>query len=284
MPIPDFDALWDYPNPAATLAKFEAIRPDIERAADPTIPDEHLDGLLQLLTQIARAQCLLRDYPAANATLDRVDTILAAHPLTTLITPRARTLLERGRCFNDTMQSDAAVEKFHAAWELATAHGLDFYAVDAAHMLGVVCGRPKEFLLEWNERAMDLARKSPDLKAQRWVATLQNNIGWTYHDLGRYADALVLFEDALNRRIAQGKPGPIQMARYAVHKTQRLLGRVDEALAGQEKLSAECETAGAPDGYVYEEIGECLLTMGRRDEARPHFARAHALLSVDPWF
>ncbi|HSI33415.1 MAG: tetratricopeptide repeat protein, partial [Phycisphaerae bacterium] len=46
----------------------------------------------------------------------------------------------------------------------------------------------------------------------------------------------------------------------------------------------ECETAGAPDGYVYEEIGECLLTMGRRDEARPHFARAHALLSVDPWF
>ena len=35
------------------------------------------------------------------------------------------------------------------------------------------------------------------------------------------------------------------------------------------------------DGYVTEEIAECLLTLGRNDEARPVFARAYAELSAD---
>jgi hypothetical protein len=31
-------------------------------------------------------------------------------------------------------------------------------------------------------------------------------------------------------------------------------------------------------------MGECLLALGRADEARPHFARAYELLSQDEWF
>ena len=39
-----------------------------------------------------------------------------------------------------------------------------------------------------------------------------------------------------------------------------------------------------PDGYVYEELAECLYALGRLDEAKPYFRRAHELLSKDAWF
>jgi hypothetical protein len=39
---------------------------------------------------------------------------------------------------------------------------------------------------------------------------------------------------------------------------------------------------GESDGYVCEEIGECLLALGRADEAQPHVARAYELLAGDP--
>ena len=35
------------------------------------------------------------------------------------------------------------------------------------------------------------------------------------------------------------------------------------------------------DGFVTEEIAECLLILGWKDEARPVFARAYAELSAD---
>ena len=40
---------------------------------------------------------------------------------------------------------------------------------------------------------------------------------------------------------------------------------------------------GLRDGYVYEEIGENLLSLGRGDEAATYFSRAHELLSGDDW-
>ena len=37
------------------------------------------------------------------------------------------------------------------------------------------------------------------------------------------------------------------------------------------------------DGYAYEEVGECLLLQLQAEEAKPYFAKAHALLSADEW-
>ena len=37
------------------------------------------------------------------------------------------------------------------------------------------------------------------------------------------------------------------------------------------------------DGYVFEEIAECLLILGRAAESRPYFVQAHAFLSRDIW-
>jgi len=55
----------------------------------------------------------------------------------------------------------------------------------------------------------------------------------------------------------------------------RALGRYEEALKLQQSLKS--------DGYVHEEIGECLLALKRDKEAAVEFARAHELLSKDWW-
>jgi hypothetical protein len=58
---------------------------------------------------------------------------------------------------------------------------------------------------------------------------------------------------------------------------------VEEALALQQELLREFDALGEQDGYVYEEIAECLAALGRDDEARPYFARTYETLSYDPW-
>jgi hypothetical protein len=37
------------------------------------------------------------------------------------------------------------------------------------------------------------------------------------------------------------------------------------------------------DGFVFEEIGECLLLLNRAEEARRYFAKAYEILSQDAW-
>jgi tetratricopeptide (TPR) repeat protein len=269
--LPDFNTLWDYDRPAETEQRFCDLLPAAQASGD---RDYHL----QLMTQIARTRGLQRRYDDAHATLDHVRSLMNDD----LKAVKVRYLLERGRCFNDSAQYDRAKACFLEAWDLARAHRLDGFAVDAAHMMGVM--DPRDEALAWNERAVDYAKGSVDPSARRWLATLQNNIGWTYFAMGQYAKALAVFEDALVLRREQGKPGPIRMARYAIAKAHRMLGRIAEALAAQEGLIRECELAREPDGYSHEEAGECLLALGRADEAGTHFARAYELLSKDPWF
>jgi tetratricopeptide (TPR) repeat protein len=135
----------------------------------------------------------------------------------------------------------------------------------------------------WNLRALELAESSPAPRARRWRGSLYNNIGWTQHDAGRYDEALETFYKALRFREEQGTASDIRVARWCVARTLRSLARYDEALAIQRDLLHEMEQSGEPDGYEHEELGELLLALDREDEARGHFARAHALLSQDPW-
>jgi len=268
--LPDFDALWDFAQPAQTEERFRELLPAARASGD---RDYHL----QLLTQIARAQGLARRFDAAHATLDHVRDGLNDD----LKTVRVRYLLERGRCFNDTDERDKARACFLQAWEFGQAERLDAYAVDAAHMMGII-ERPQSEALAWNLRAVEFASGSNRPEARRWLASLQNNIGWTYHAMGEYQRALDVFEHALQLRQAQGNPAAIRIARWCVAKMRRLLGRTEEALAEQRALLGECERARDPDGFVREELAECLLALSRAGDATPHFARAYELLSKDP--
>jgi tetratricopeptide (TPR) repeat protein len=71
-------------------------------------------------------------------------------------------------------------------------------------------------------------------------------------------------------------------ARWSIARCLRSRGDLEPALAVQEELLAELDALGETDGFVFEEIAECLLALGRDDEARPYFARAWEELRVDP--
>ncbi|MCA9972531.1 MAG: hypothetical protein KC425_20055, partial [Anaerolineales bacterium] len=51
----------------------------------------------------------------------------------------------------------------------------------------------------------------------------------------------------------------------------------------QRALLAEYAAVGEADGFVHEEIAECLLALGDAAAARPHFAAAHRLLAPLGW-
>jgi tetratricopeptide (TPR) repeat protein len=264
------DALWDYAHPAKSEASFRRALETLDGQADPALR-------LELLTQIARAQALHRRFDDAHATLDAVAAQLdEAWPHV-----RVRYLLERGRVYNSSRQSERAQPYFAAAWELASTAGEDILAIDAAHMLAIIA--PPEASLEWNQRALELAERSPAPRALHWRASLYNNVAWTYHDAGEYAHALATFQKATAACRSEGDPALVRIAVWAEARTLRSLGRIEEALALQQVLLREFDDVGEQDRSVYEEIAECLAALGRHDEARPYFARAHETLSCDPW-
>ncbi len=148
-------------------------------------------------------------------------------------------------------------------------------------MLAIVA--PVAGRLEWTRHALELAEASSDPRCVKWPGSLYNNLGWTCHEQGRYEQALEYFRLALVWRERQGVADLVRVARWCIARCLRSLGQVAEALRMQEALQAGFEADGTSDGYVCEELGECLLALGRAGEARPWFARAHAVLAQDTW-
>jgi tetratricopeptide (TPR) repeat protein len=250
--LPDFDTLWNYDQPHHTEQAFRALLPEARAAEDASY-------FAELLTQIARTQGLQGQFEAAHRTLDEAEELLPNGSARA----RIRYELERGRVFNSSGNPNQARVFFLRAWTAAVEQSEDFYAVDAAHMLGIV--EPPAEQLAWNLQALELAERSADERARNWRGSLYNNIGWTYHDAGRYEDALAMFEKALERRKAQGKPRDIRIANWCIARTLRSLGCVTEALAMQRQLRSEIEETGDADRYVEEEIAACLLAIGQEE-------------------
>ena len=129
---------------------------------------------------------------------------------------------------------------------------------------------------------MALARSSADPLARRWVGSLASNMGWARHHAGDDDGAIALFELARDEWVADGRIGRARIARWSIARCLRSRGDAAEALREQETLLAELDALGETDGYVHEELGECLLALGRPADARPRFARAWSALSHDP--
>jgi tetratricopeptide (TPR) repeat protein len=265
--MPALDELWDYDIPAASETRFRAAIQAAEEDGDRPGADE-------TRTQLARSLGLQRRFDEAHAELDRVD---ADHPSEDRV--RVRSLLERGRALRSSGDPAASITLFQAAWELARALDEGGLAVDAAHMLALVNAPPGE--PAWHRRALELADTSPQPAARRWRGSLWNNIGWARFEAGDLDGA---FQTALGARREQGQPRETRIAEWCVGRCLRALGRPGEALAIQERLAVETAQAGDPeDGYGVEERGECLLALGRAEDARPFFARAAERLGADAW-
>jgi len=267
----DFDNQWDYNNPPGTEAKFRELLATLNSA-------EYLGERLELQTQIARTLGLQQKFDEAHAQLDEVEKDLTpAFPIA-----RIRYLLERGRAYNSSGQKEKARPLFVEAWDFGRTSKADFHAVDAAHMVAIA--EVSENQLEWNEKAMDLAENSADERAKGWLGALYNNIGWTYHDKGQYEQALSVFEKGYTWRQEHNQIQETHIAKWCIARTQRSLGNSELALRLQKDLGQEIKQAGFPDdGFVAEEIAECLLTLDRAAEAAPYFQSAFELLIKDPW-
>jgi len=267
--LPRIGSLWDFRDPAGTEARFRDLLPRARAASDGAY-------LAELLTQVARTEGLQQRFEDAHRTLDEAEALLGDGM------ERARTcfLLERGRVLNSSKRPAEAKPLFLRAWDDARGAGLDGLAVDAAHMVAIVEG--PEQARAWNGKAMAFAESSADPEAKKWLGSLYNNAGWDHHRAGRFAKALELFEKSLAWRAGTGAKD-VSTERWCVARCLRSLGRTAEALQSQRALLAEAGAAGRDAGFEEEEVGECLLALGKGEEARPHFLRAHELLSKDPW-
>jgi len=266
----DFDSLWDYSDPHQTENKFREILLQIP---------ENNPAYLELLTQIARSQGLQQKFDKAHQTLDQVKRRLGDYASRA----KVRYYLERGRVLNSSGLPEEARSFFEQASNMAKDLTEDFYAVDALHMLAIVA--PPASALDLNLLAIQFAESSDQEKTRSWLGSLYNNAGWSYHDLGNHESALDMFQKAEAARTSKGRVNEIRIAQWCVARALRSLNRIEEALSKQMTLKAEYEAAGEgeSDGFVFEEIGECLLALDRAKEAPPYFAKAYEILSQDTW-
>ena len=177
----------------------------------------------------------------------------------------------------------AALPFFESAFAEALRANQYFVAVDAAHMAALAAA-DREGFLAWTQRGIDLAEEREG--ASYWLGPLLNNLGWEYYEAADYALALDAFERALRAREHDpANASAVEIARYAVGKTLRALGRAQEAIPLLEQAVAWAERAGKPDGWFHEELAEEYAAVGRPEDAREHARRAISLLEAqDPSF
>ena len=260
----DLNALWDFSEPELSEQRFRAA-----------LPTAQGDDVLILQTHIARSLGLrLRFVEAREALQGMEPQMKTAGP-----EARARWALEMGRTHASathpaelaTAESKAlARQHYDAALSIARQGRLDGLAIDAIHMLASVDTAPAD-QLKWGQQALDVVLASNQPAAKRWEASIRNNLGYALHQLGRYPEALAHFEHALALRRQGSNAEAARLAQWMVAWTLRALKRDSDALAMQLKLEAECEAAGQPDRYAFEELETLYAAIGNTERAS-HYA------------
>ena len=258
----DISELWDYDHPALSEERFRAA-----------LATASADEALILHTQIARSHGLRRDFAKAQEILAEIEAQLQKASLEA----QAHYSLELGRTYSsathpDESQTDEVKEKARTAYlrafELAKEGGKDGLAIDALHMMTFVDTQP-EGQAAWNRKALEYMEASAQPEAKKWEGALRNNLGYALHLMGQYEEAFGEFQLALAVRERNGKPQPIRIAQWMIAWTLRAMGRLDEALVIQLRLEKECEAAGDPDPYVFEELE--LLYRALEDNGRADY-------------
>jgi tetratricopeptide (TPR) repeat protein len=227
-------------------------------------------GRAEVLTQLARVEGLRDRFDHGERLLGEAEAVDDTSAVAC-----ARIDLERGRLRRSSGDPAAALPLFERAFAVALEAGQDFIAADAAHMAALAAD-DRDAILAWTQRGIDLAEASDG--ARYWLGPLLSNLGWTLYEAGEYEQALDAFRRALAARERDPeRPLEIEIARYAVGKTLRALGRPAEAAPLLEQAVAWADGQGQPDPYFHEELGEIYAGLGRRAEARKHAHEAERL-------
>jgi tetratricopeptide (TPR) repeat protein len=256
--------LWDFDDLDGSEVRLHA-------QLDAELSDE---GRAQVLTQLARVEGLRGKFDAAEDLLREAERLAGDSTLAA-----ARIDLERGRILRSGGDTAAAFPLFESAFTLAIEAGGLFVAGDAAHMAPLAAA-DRETYLAWASRGIELAQSNDD--ARYWLGPLLNNLGWEHFEAGEYPEALDAFERALAARENDpGNQGAIALARYAVGKALRALGRSEEAVPLVELAVSWSGSEGKPDGWLHEELAEEYAAVGREKEAGEQARLAVPLLERD---
>ncbi len=267
--LPTISELWDFSNPEATEQKFRDLLPKA------TI--QHPAYGLEISTQIARTLGLQRKFDQALELLESIQKEITE--IGSL--PAIRFHLEKGRVYNSDNKQQLALPEFQKALALATENNEDYLAIDAAHMLGIADAPAKQ--LDWNLLALKLAENTKNEKAANWKGSLYNNIGWTYQGQNNFPEAAQYFQKAFEYWQSKKNTSRTFIANWCIARNLRSQNQLPQALTILHQLLEEINNGAKPDGYVYEELAECFLLQGDPQQAKPHFKKAHDLLSKDPW-
>lgn len=253
--------LWDFNDLDGSEARLRAA-----------LTEERTDaGRAEVLTQLARVEGLRGEFDAGERLVDEAAVLAGADG----VAP-ARVDLERGRLRRSGGDKAAALPLFQSAFESAVRAGEWFVGADAAHM-AALASPGRDGFVEWTQRGIALGEEHE--AAAYWAGPLLNNLGWEHYEAGELEEALDAFERALRaRELEPDRQEPIALARYAVGKALRALGRSQEALPLLEQATAWATEQGAPDGWYHEELALEYEAVGRLDEAREQAALAVPLL------
>ena len=260
----DLDSMWDFRN--ATVSE-ERFRVALKSASG--------DDALILQTQIARTYMLRGDFDTARGLLAAIQArVQVAGP-----EARARYWLETGRSYAshrhppDTQTAASrqrARDAYMRALAIAKGANLDAVTIDILHMLPFVEMDTAQ-QLEWNRQALAMAEVSEQEQARKWEPSIRSNLGESLYDLGRYDEALEQFRHST--AVFEQRPDA-RSARdgyWHIAHALRALNRNSEALAIQLRLERECDAAGAPRAYIFEEL-EILFRAAGNDERADYYA------------
>lgn len=261
-------ALWDFDDLAVSETRFKG-----QLSVETT--DE---GRAEVLTQLARIGGLKGDFDLGEELIAQATALAGESP-----SARSRIDLERGRLYRSNGNSEAALPLFQSAFATSVAAGEHFIAADAAHMAALAAPN-RDVYVAWTERGIELAETNDD--ASYWLGPLLNNLGWELYEAGEHSAALAAFRRALAAREKDpANQAPIALARYAVGKALRALGRSKEGVPLLEQAVAWAVSTGSPDGWFHEELALEYAALGWFDRAGEQARLALSLLpGADPEF
>ncbi|MBV1775242.1 tetratricopeptide repeat protein [Burkholderiaceae bacterium DAT-1] len=262
----DIDTLWNFDDVPGSEARLQAA---LERSS---VPEERA----ALITQIARAEGLQGRPARGHAMLDELQTRLSELQPEISI----RYMLERGRLYSSSNRPLSERWLRHTI-QLASKHKLDGFVIEATHMLALI--QQQGSAIDMNLKALKLAEASSDPAAMKWQPTLYNNLGWQYLDQRNYEKALEYLKKAEDWYTSHPDPRGLNAAHWSVGKLLRLNGKSTEALDIQMSLTKAQSVDKSLLGYVFEEIAENLVVLGRLPEAKQYYGKAWKQLAEDPW-
>lgn len=190
----------------------------------------------------------------------------------------SRYLGVRGRFEWQDKKLEKATATFKEMYDFCSKNGLHERAVDAAHMVAITGGPQDQ--IEWGLKGV---REAEAGHIEKWLGPLWNNLGWTYEDMGKYAESLDAYLKAREYHYKYGDQKNKLCADWAVGHVYRLLGQADSAahwinpglLAGFESID-DTEF----QGWTFKEMGEISLLESKPDSALSHFSKAEEKLKA----